>query len=104
MMRIYQTLVAFSDGNSIYKIDTISYEGKLWLVPKWLAVLDEGWQRPSRIICLDGLKYQVGGPGTDYTLSQPIPRSLLDDLIPLKTLAQYKVVESPQIHFPIGQA
>ena len=35
--KIFKTLVSIEGGGgSVFQMDTIEYEGKKWLVPKWL--------------------------------------------------------------------
>ena len=83
--------------------DTISFEGKLWLVPKWLENPTLGYSTPGRSIRLDNLEYSQGWNAgvRDYTLHDALPRSLIyDDPIPLKLRRQYEVRESLNVPFP----
>ena len=93
----------FSDvpDGIIYKVDTIEYEGKMWLVPEWLDNPRGGWRKPTRIICLDVLPHQKtpGGP-EDFVLNGGIPKSVFDGLIPTPREEWYIVIESPDIQFP----
>jgi hypothetical protein len=101
-MVILKTAVIFSDfaTGKIYKVDTIEYEGKMWLVPEWLDSPKSGWQMPARIICLDGLHYQkADGKEVDFVLNAGIPKSVFDGTqIPLGD--RYVVLERPGIQFP----
>lgn len=99
-MKIYKTAALVikyveSDEKSTVEgyvyFDTIEYEGKFWLVPKWIYNTNEGWKQPERIICLAQLPYtKVPSENpisteADFVLGYPIPISALDDhnLIPL---------------------
>jgi len=41
-----------ADDGELLEADTIEYEGKLWIVPEWLAGPTKGTEMPARIICL----------------------------------------------------
>ncbi len=60
-MRIFKTLVQMTDGD-ILAIDTIEHEGKLWLVPEWRVGPAAGFERPAKLIGLDGLPIQPVSP------------------------------------------
>ena len=66
-MQIMQTLMSTDDDSGqILWVDTISYEGTLWIVPSSLSAPELGWQMPERIVSMDGLNYQeMNNP--DYT-------------------------------------
>jgi hypothetical protein len=78
-MKIFKTVVSFIGEINRYKVDTIEYEGKMWLVPVWLDSETKGISMPARIICLDNLPHQKIQEGTDYhfVLNCPIPRSIV---------------------------
>jgi len=98
-IRILKTLVGSADEGSIWKIDTIEYDGGLWLVPQWLEVPSEGVTMPARIIPIDVLPHQKTEQGpADYLLTGPLPKSVLDG----KTTTGYVVVERPDIKIPAG--
>lgn len=102
-MKIFKTLMFFSDvaEGQIYRIDTIGYQGKMWLVPEWLDSPREGWRVPARIICLDVLPHQTspGGPA-DFVLNTGIPKAVFDGEIQPEQESGYVVIEHPDIKFP----
>jgi hypothetical protein len=96
---IFKTMV--SDGKSIFPIDTIEHEGKLWLVFEWLAPPSKEWREPARLVCLSNLPYRdLRGQGfpTDFSLSHPLPKVLFE-AIPRLPDEPYIVIEHPHIRF-----
>lgn len=57
--------------------DVIKFQNKLWLVPKW-KVFEDGTIRPELMVRFDNMQHQNGGLGRDYTVSDLIPKSVLD--------------------------
>ncbi len=105
--QIKKTLLAFEDEatGATYLTTTISYEGKLWLVPEWLENPKEGWSAPARIVCMDGLAYQsVEGADYQYVLNNPIPRLVYDGQVHWYKGRKYVVVEQPDIQIQVGRA
>lgn len=102
-MKIFKTMLSLEGEAIIYQIDTIEYEGKMWLVPRWLEASSEGWKRPERIICLDELRHQRGSSGipADFILNDPIPRSVLLDQIQEQSKYSSLVIMRPDIRIPI---
>jgi hypothetical protein len=93
--------VFVSDGTSIFTVDAIGHDGRLWLVLRWLCPPSKEWREPERIICLSGLPYQdLRGTGqpADYSLPVPLPKHLFGDT-PLLPSEEYLVVEHPHIRF-----
>ena len=89
------------DDGTIYKMDTIEYEGKMWLVPEWLDNAAAGWRKPARIICLDLLPHQKSPGGqADFVLNAGIPKSVCDGQIPTQPEDLFVVKEAPDIKFP----
>lgn len=78
-MRVLKTAVA--SGNSILTIDTIEYDGGLWLVLAWVDSPDRKLQVPHRILRIDQLAHtrppKKIGPH-DIVLHAPIPVSVLE--------------------------
>jgi hypothetical protein len=97
---IFKTMV--SDGSSVFPVDTIEYEGRLWLVMRWLVPPSREWREPERLICISNLNFQDlrGMPNrpADFSLSVPLPKVLFDP-IPKLPIEQYLVVEHPHIRF-----
>jgi hypothetical protein len=74
---IFQTL----EGGGLFIGDVIEHQGKLWLVPEWLAGPTKGTARPARIICLDGLplsKRSQHQDHADWALSTPLSTEILE--------------------------
>jgi len=95
-------MVSYSDldDGTIYKMDTIEYQGKMWLVPEWTVDRLEGLTRPTRIICLDLLPHQkITGEGVpaDFVLSDGIPKSVCDGQIQTQQEYSFFVIENPDI-------
>jgi hypothetical protein len=98
---------AVSDGEHVFPVETIEYEGKLWLVPEWLVNDHEGWRTPRRIICLAGLAVQdVRGMNqpTDFVLTNSIPKTVFDALRQGQPVAEFEVIERPPIRYRIPRA
>ena len=105
-MKIMKTLVGMDGEPNIVLVDTIEHEGKLWLVPKWLASPSEGVQRPERIVRIDTLQRQKidrskGGWAADYLLKAPMPRSVLQGPIQSGKDSVYEVIPQPDIELPL---
>ena len=66
---VLKTLLFFSEDENdiIYRVDTIKYTGKIWLVPGWIDNPKAGWRIPERIICLEG--FQMKRPQADRRTS-----------------------------------
>lgn len=95
-MKILKTLVTFPDG--IYAIDTIEYEGDLWLVPEWIdGTPSEGYSKPVRIIRMPLLQEAGPAVSADYVVSYPLPKGVLDGEIPTELANVCDVIESPEI-------
>ena len=108
MIKIKRTMIgAGDDSGQILIMDTISYEGKLWLVPEWLSPPDGGWQAPARIVCIHDLQYEDISNSempADYLLNYPVPKSVLDGETDTAEGQKYEVVERPDIRIPVGRA
>jgi hypothetical protein len=108
-MKIMKTLVGLADAPQIIIVDTISYKGKLWLVPKWLETPALGVRRPERMVPIDDLPYQKiewkpGGFPADYSLEHSIPTPVLTGALDQGKDSGYEVVASPDIHYPLRTA
>lgn len=79
-------------------MDTIEFEGKMWLVPEWLDNREEGFSHPTRIILLDNLPHQKSAsPNEDFLLSDPLPKAVFDGHVPPESEFDYVVLERPDI-------
>ena len=99
-----KTLVFFSDDrkNVVYRVDTIEYAGKTWLVPGWFNKPEEGCRIPERIICLDALPHEkTSWSQADFVLNKGISRSIFDGQVSPEQHDQYIVVEKPDIRFQL---
>jgi hypothetical protein len=95
-MKILKTLVTFPDG--IYAIDTIEYEGDLWLVPEWIdGTPSEGYSKPVRIIRMPPLQQAGPSVSADYIVSNPLPKGVFEGQIPTEFENVYAVIEHPDI-------
>ncbi|MGK9053402.1 hypothetical protein [Neorhizobium petrolearium] len=93
----YKTKVAV--GNAVYDMDTIEFEGQLWLVPAWVDSQDGKWTRPVRIINLSKLPHHRFGDG--YFLKSPLPASLHAETMEApQPIPGYEVIELPEIVLP----
>ncbi len=101
--KIYQTLMYYEGENDILYIDTIEYDGKMWLVPRWLEAPSEGWKTPVRIILLDLLYHQVipSGVPADFLLKLPMPKDVFEGRIPKGSEDEFVVIERPDVKIPI---
>ncbi len=85
-------------GGVIYKMDTIEYINKFWLVPAWLESPYLAYKMPDRIICLENLPHQKSNlPETDFVLNNPIPKDVLDGKIIPELKDKYVVIIRPDI-------
>ncbi len=101
-MKILKTLVYFSGDlefqGQICAMDTIEFEGKMWLVPVWLDNREEGFSYPARIILLDTLPHEKSrSPLEDFLLTDPLPKAVFDGQVPPESELDYVVVERPDI-------
>jgi hypothetical protein len=102
-MKYKKTLVGCDNG-TVYHVDTIEHQGKLWLVPEWLASPDAGWTKPARIVRLDTLHHDAidGDFGFDYILIGSMPKAVLDGQLSPETSTSFEVIEKPDISFETG--
>ncbi len=102
--KIYQTLIYYEGGTGeIFCIDTIEYDGKMWLVPRWLEAPSEGWKTPERIILLDSLDHQATPADfeADFVLNLPVPKDVFEGRIPKGSEGEFVVIERPDVKIPI---
>ena len=100
MVKIYKTLVQFLEGGGTTEVDTIKYDGNLWLVPEWLDMPIERVTMPARIIQLDSLAYQVvDSQDVDYVLNDPLSKDLLYGRTQTQEGLEVVVLDHPDISF-----
>jgi hypothetical protein len=102
-VKILKTLVSNDSDGDLVICDTIRHEGKLWLVPYWYENIAKGYKFPARIIRMDALRFQNAPDGYpfDFVLSDPLPKQLLNHLIPVAKDSPYEVVDGPKIRLPL---
>jgi len=96
-----KTYVKSDDGNT-YSIDTIEFEGGLWLVPRWFVTPYPQMYKPARMIRMDTLTHNLVGedlvPGvTVYAIDDPIPKSVLDGTSPSPPGQRFVVLMAPEL-------
>jgi hypothetical protein len=99
-MDIFKTMVAFEGEDTIVTVDTIEYQGKMWLVPEWLDLETGEWTVPARIVLLGSLlPHPKDSPGGewDFVLNRPISRAVFRGQIPPGQEEKYVVIERPNI-------
>ena len=94
--KIFCAMAGNDTDGTIYKIEAIEYDGKLWLVPRWLEVPARGVSMPARIIRFDNQPHQRL-PDGDYLLNGPIPKVLLGPTTPKQQVPGFEYVELPDI-------
>jgi hypothetical protein len=73
-MKILKALVIGVDDGGISKCDAIEFDGKLWLVPRWLDFPAQGLTKPARLVRFDTLLHQAtpnSPQEADYVLTSP---------------------------------
>jgi hypothetical protein len=106
-MKIKKTVVTLIDLDALGQtldVDTIEYEGKLWLVPEWNDTIDGTVTMPARLICLAGLPLEKNTSGgvADYVLQHPMTKAILNGQIPPELANKVAVVHDPNIQIQRG--
>jgi len=97
--KIYQTAVRVNDD--VYSVDTIIYEGKIWLVPDWDELPSLKVIRPSKIIRIDLMPYQKPDDLVfDYVLNVQFDKAVHD----WKTSEGFEIEVHPEIFYDIPNA
>jgi hypothetical protein len=77
---IYKTMV--NDGTSIFPVDTIEYQGKFWLILRWIYPPSKEWREPQRLICISNLPHQDlrqrQQRPADFSVLLPLPKVLFE--------------------------
>jgi hypothetical protein len=105
-MKILKALVTGVEDGGISKCDAIEFDGKLWLVPRWLDFPAQGLTKPARLVRFDTLLHQEtpSSPSpqeADYVLNQPIPGELLEIRTPKQPILGFEFLELPEVSFPL---
>ena len=89
----------------------VEHQGKVWIVPKWMPLPDEGYATPERMILLDQFRHERSDPpedgpdlldGADFRLLDPIPRALFDGALSPALREQFVVLDQPDLRFRIA--
>lgn len=92
-----------SDGTNIFYLVVIEHMREYWLVPDWLISQDQQFLRPTRIICMTGMRYTDHRGNNvihhDFSVNEPIPRAVLDGVAQPALAAKYKTLELPNLTF-----
>lgn len=94
---IFKTMMFLEGDLAIYEVDTIEFEGALWLVPEWLMSAKGEFSIPARIICLSVLQHS--GQAPQFSLAHPLPRAVFEGRYPLPLEGVWIVRERPDIRF-----
>lgn len=77
LLGIEKFTVLILSESGLLTADGITYQGQLWIVPQW-RTFDNGTVQPELMIRFDSLEHQNRGVDHDYTVSDLIPKSVLD--------------------------
>lgn len=99
-MKVFKTMVGA--GSKVMSADTIEYDGKLWIVPRWLSD-PTGRRKPALLIRIDHLPMQrpAWKPfGNDFVLPDPMPAEVLEGHVTAENQERYFVMEGPEVWYP----
>lgn len=102
MTKIYETM-AIVDGR-VAAIDTIEFQGGLWLVPMWLDQREQGWTSPEYIVRLDALAYDpvLAWPyRPNYWLNVPLPKDVYEGRAHSAPGQRFEVVHRPSLRIDV---
>jgi len=103
---IFRTRVFLVDGRHVQEglLETLSFEGKLWLVRHWKPAKTAGFRQPVRLVRPTLAAFEKANPpkaGEDYFLAIEVPSEILDGLIGSESAEAFEVVEAPAVEIPI---
>ena len=83
--------------------DTVEYNGKWWILNKWLVYNDIKQKMPERILSLESLNAQAIDTGNPFDFQCPLPLSLEFFSCPLFVLAEkgIEALDRPNLSFPL---
>ena len=84
-------------GPEVRRVDTVSVEGELWLVPEWIEGLPGGGARPARLVGVprDWWKlWQEEGP-IHFRILRPVPKAALEGRAPYGPTTEIRVRAAP---------
>lgn len=104
-MKAWKTQVR-TDNGLMVNVDTIEYDGGLWLVPRWLEGPSPAMKKPARLIRMDTLPHQdigpiPGGLRRFYILQDSLPKAVLDVDCQLPGDTGLDVLEVPNLSLRI---
>ncbi len=100
-IRRFKTMVMLADKPEMVIADTIEFEGKLWLVPKWLEYPEERCSRPERMVRIDQFDHQeMKGWAAQVLLRTPIPTVVLRGAIGAQMPAGFEIRFQPDVSLP----
>jgi hypothetical protein len=96
----------FALGGNYIDMDTVEYEGRLWLVPDWIEYPGTGLMKPTRMIALDQLGYSAipNFGNVKWVISHSPPKELFEGPALSPKVASYEVLVLPEVQFPIPSA
>ena len=103
---MFKTLVDVFDGpeGMTALFDTISWQGQLWLVPRWQLGKTEGNRRPVRIVRPKLFRFERSSHprhGEDYSLACVVPKAILDGEQVSGNGVEFEIVEDPEFESPV---
>jgi hypothetical protein len=103
---IFKTRLDVVDGpwEQLGLMDTISWRGQLWLVPRWQRAKSAGNRQPVRVIRPKLFQFErVRRPqnGEDYSLACEVPKAILDGQQVSGNAVEFEVVEAPDFETQI---
>jgi hypothetical protein len=103
MPEVFRVLVHYADQFGISVADGIEYQGKRWVVGRWLENKTEKYRTPERIICLDdlGCYSTPNSSKSDFALFAPLSKGVCEGTVPPASGSRYVVIERPDIRFPL---
>ena len=82
---MFPKTVFVNTGDEIRAMSAVEYDGKLWIVSKWLIDDTKRLRAPARLIRFDTLPHQYfpDGVPADFSVELPIPKNVLfSDALP----------------------
>ncbi len=89
------------DGE-IHFVDTVEYQGALWLVPGWRE-LPGNFRQPARIIRFDNLPHRMVGYGR-YEIDVEMPASMFSpEFQSGQENGEFEIVDRPRFALPMKE-
>lgn len=81
ILELRRFTVQLATDGSFAECDGIEYDGKLWLVPEWDEFIDDGMERPARMIRFDHVQHEHGLWGHEYLVNRALPPGVLRGIV-----------------------